>query len=132
MSLNNLGGMLSNLGRREEALAATQEAVEHYRRLAEANPQAFLPDLAMSLGAHGTVLRGLERHAEAMDTFGEGVRTLTPFFLRLPQAFAGLLGTLVNEYLNACQAAGQEPDGELLGPVVEAFQGLEALQGLEA
>jgi len=90
-----------------------------YRELAAANPQAFLPDLAMSLGAHGTVLRGLERHAEAVDAFGEGVRALTPFFRRLPRAFAGLMGALVDEYLNACQAAGREPDEELLGVVRE-------------
>jgi tetratricopeptide (TPR) repeat protein len=34
MSLNNLGASLSQLGRREEALAATQEAVDIRRRLA--------------------------------------------------------------------------------------------------
>ena len=43
--------MLSNLGRREEALAASQEAVEIYRRLAAARPDAFLPDLASSVSA---------------------------------------------------------------------------------
>ena len=32
MSLNNLGLMLRDLGRREDALSATQEAVDHYRR----------------------------------------------------------------------------------------------------
>ncbi|MFQ5401810.1 MAG: hypothetical protein ACE5E7_19710, partial [Anaerolineae bacterium] len=99
------------------------EAVEIRRRLAQRNPDAFLPDLATSLGAHGSVLRGLERYAEAVESFGDGVRVLTPFFLRLSQAFTGLMGALVSEYLNACQAAGQEPDGELLGPVLELLQG---------
>ncbi len=41
-----LGIRLSDLGRREEALAATQEAVDIYRQLAAARPDAFLPDLA--------------------------------------------------------------------------------------
>jgi hypothetical protein len=50
MSLNNLGAMLSNLGRREEALAATQEAVDIRRRLAQTRPDAFLPDLARKRG----------------------------------------------------------------------------------
>ena len=45
--------MLSDLGRREEALAAAQEAVEIYRRLAAERPDAFLPDLAMSLNNLG-------------------------------------------------------------------------------
>ncbi|SNB57706.1 hypothetical protein SAMN02746019_00024230, partial [Thermoflexus hugenholtzii JAD2] len=39
----------SELGRREEALMATQEAVELYCQLAVQYPQAFLPDLASSL-----------------------------------------------------------------------------------
>ena len=46
---------LSELGRREDALAATHEAVDIRRRLAAARPDAFLPDLASSLnnlGAH--------------------------------------------------------------------------------
>ncbi len=60
-ALGMLGYALSALGRREEALAATQEAVEHYRALAQAHPQAFLPDLAMSLGVHGSVLLALGR-----------------------------------------------------------------------
>ena len=50
MSLNNLGMGFSDLGRREEALAAAQEAVDIYRRLAQTRPDAFLPDLATSLG----------------------------------------------------------------------------------
>ena len=116
-SLTSLGLRLADVGRREKALAATQEAADLYRGLAEAAPQAFRPDLARSLGAHGMVLRGLQRHAEAADAFGEGVRALTPFFLRLPQAFAGLMDALVTDYLNACQAAGREPDGELLAPL---------------
>ncbi|RLE27813.1 hypothetical protein DRJ54_07350, partial [Candidatus Acetothermia bacterium] len=51
-----LGNSLSALGRREEALAATQEAVEIRRQLADSNPQAFLPDLAMSLNNLGAML----------------------------------------------------------------------------
>ena len=38
--------MLSDLGRREEALKAAEEAVGPYRALAEARPDAFIPDLA--------------------------------------------------------------------------------------
>ena len=59
--LNNLGVALSNLGRREEALKPSQEAAEIYRRLAEKNPEAFLPDLAMSLNNLGVYLSDLGR-----------------------------------------------------------------------
>ena len=52
-ALNNLGVCLSKLGRREDALAAAREAVDIYRRLAAERPDAFLPDLAMSLNNLG-------------------------------------------------------------------------------
>ncbi|MFP2935041.1 tetratricopeptide repeat protein, partial [Pyxidicoccus sp. 3LG] len=55
-SLNNLGTMLRDLGRREEALTATEEAVQIYRGLAARNPDAFQPDLAMSLNNLGNRL----------------------------------------------------------------------------
>ena len=45
--LNNLGNRLSDLGRREDALAAAQEAIDIHRRLAAERPDAFRPDLAM-------------------------------------------------------------------------------------
>ena len=48
-SLNNLSLRLADLGRREEALAAIQEAAAICRELAAARPDAFRPDLAMSL-----------------------------------------------------------------------------------
>jgi tetratricopeptide (TPR) repeat protein len=41
-ALNNLSARLGDLGRREEALAAAEQAVA-IRRLAEANPHGFLP-----------------------------------------------------------------------------------------
>ena len=44
-----VGARLAELGRREEALAAIDEAVTAYRQLAAARPDAFTPDLAMSL-----------------------------------------------------------------------------------
>ncbi|MEB3272138.1 MAG: tetratricopeptide repeat protein, partial [Synechococcus sp.] len=43
--LNNLGIFLSAVGRRQEALAPTEEAVRIYRELAKTNP-AYLGDLA--------------------------------------------------------------------------------------
>jgi tetratricopeptide (TPR) repeat protein len=71
-SLNNLGTGLSGLGRREEALAAAQEAVAIRRRLAAARPDAFLPDLAMSLNNLGAGLGNLGRRDEAVATAQAG------------------------------------------------------------
>ncbi|SES42415.1 helix-turn-helix domain-containing protein, partial [Lentzea albida] len=45
-SLNNVAVRLGKLGRAQEALTAIHEAVQTYRSLAEAQPDAYLPDLA--------------------------------------------------------------------------------------
>ena len=58
--------MLSELGRREEALAPTEEATGIYRRLVEANPAAYLPDLATSLNNLGIRPSALGRREEAL------------------------------------------------------------------
>uniref|UniRef100_UPI002AD336C5 tetratricopeptide repeat protein n=1 Tax=unclassified Frankia TaxID=2632575 RepID=UPI002AD336C5 len=65
-SLDNLGADLSELGRRDEALTATEQVVEIYRRLAAANRAAFEPDLARSLDNLGILLSGLGRRDEAL------------------------------------------------------------------
>src|SRR5262249_32270523 len=53
--LNNLGKRFSDLGRRDEALATANEAVDTCRALAAARPEAFLPDLAGSLNNLGNM-----------------------------------------------------------------------------
>ncbi len=65
MSLNNQSGCLAGLGRWAEALTAIEEAVVIRRALADGQPDAFLPDLAMSLKNLATILTAAGRHAEA-------------------------------------------------------------------
>ena len=57
--------------------------------------------------------------------FREGIEQLSGPFERLPQAFAGLMVALFQEYMNACQQAGIGPDGALLGPIVAQLQRLQ-------
>ena len=73
MSLNNLGMMQSALGQREAALASTLEAVDIYRRLAEARPDAFLPDLAASLNNLGIRQSALGQREAALASTLEAV-----------------------------------------------------------
>lgn len=108
--LNNLSIALFALGRREDA----QEASDLYRKLAASNPQAFLPDLATSLGSYGSILQAMELHEEAIRAFKEGLQHLVPFYRDLPQAFTGPAKGLVQAYLQACEKAGLEPDAALL------------------
>jgi hypothetical protein len=81
-SLNNLGVRLAGLGRGEEALAASQEAVARYRRLADVRPDDFLPDLARSLSNLGSQLSGVGRPEEALAPSQEAAR----IYRRLAQA----------------------------------------------
>jgi tetratricopeptide (TPR) repeat protein len=65
MSLNNLGNRYSAVGKRQEALAPTEEAVSICRELAETNP-AFLPGLAMSLNDLGNSYGEVGKRQEAL------------------------------------------------------------------
>jgi hypothetical protein len=62
-ALNNLGIRYREVGRRQDAVAPTEEAVATYRTLAADNP-AFLPDLAMALNNLGVFYSEVGREAE--------------------------------------------------------------------
>ena len=113
-SLNNLSVHLSNLGRREEALAASQEAVDIYRRLAETRPDAFLPDLARSLDTLGNTLASAGRHQEAAAARLEGLTLIATLVERRPQAFGHLARALYGGYLESCERTGAEPNSALV------------------
>ena len=124
-SLNNLATFLSALGRREEALEAAEKAVRLRRVLAAARPDAFTPDLAMSLSVLGDALEAGGRVAEAVPHDEEAVRLVGPYFLSRPGVFVGPMVTYVRDYVRRCEAAGQEPDWGLLGPIVEKLTEVE-------
>jgi tetratricopeptide (TPR) repeat protein len=85
--LNNLGFALSEMGRRAEALQATQEAVDLYRRLAAQHPDAFLPYLAASLTNLGLRLSEMGRRAEALQAAQEAVALYRRLAAQHPDAF---------------------------------------------
>jgi len=122
----------SHLGRREEALTHAQEAVALYRKLAAERPDAFLPDLAMSLGALGSCYRGQGQTRKAKEAFEEGLGKLSPLFLHLPEAFARLMAALCREYLSEVAALKEEPNPQLLGPVLETFAKMKDQKGAQA
>ncbi|MDT7594940.1 MAG: hypothetical protein QOJ06_486, partial [Pseudonocardiales bacterium] len=73
MALNNQSVVLSNLGRRHDAVAASTQAVEVYRRLAATNPTAFEPHLARALTNLGADLSDLGRLQNALTATTEAV-----------------------------------------------------------
>jgi hypothetical protein len=87
MSLNNLGNQLGDLGRREEALAASEEAVGIYRGLATARPNAFRPDLAMSLGNLSNGLGAMGRREESLAAIEEAADIHRKLAVGRPDAF---------------------------------------------
>ncbi|MFN6339657.1 MAG: tetratricopeptide repeat protein [Cyanobacteriota bacterium] len=119
-ALNNLGVMYSELGRREEALKPTEEAVGIYGELAKSN-RAFLPDLATSLGALGAVWRQADDLQAASESFREGLAVLLPAVVAYPQALQPLAVALLREYVATLEPLGLEPDAELLAAYLAAL-----------
>ncbi len=92
-SLNNLGTIYSYLGRYEEALKATEEAINIYRKLAEHNPDRHLSELATSLNNLGSILLDLGKYKEALYVTKESVE----IYRELPDKYLpDLAGSLNN------------------------------------
>jgi tetratricopeptide (TPR) repeat protein len=86
-SLTNLAIEHAERGQREEALVASTEAVELYRRLAVASPDTFTTDLTASLTNLGTRLANLGRWEQACAAMEEAVRTCRRVATANPVAF---------------------------------------------
>ena len=96
--LVDLSNRLSALGRREQALAVIEEAAGIYRQLAQARPDAFLPDLAMSLNNQSNRLSDLGRREEALAVIEEAVTIRRQLAQARPDAFLpDLAGSLNNQ-----------------------------------
>jgi tetratricopeptide (TPR) repeat protein len=100
--LDTLGSWRWFCGRHEEALAATEEAVATHRRLAAAHPNAFEPELAMSLSNLGVKYAALGRREAALAATEEAVAVHRQFAATRPETFgvylAGSLSNLGNRY----------------------------------
>jgi hypothetical protein len=71
--LNNLAIQLAGVGQRQAALEPAQQAVTIRRALAEANPDAYLPDLAASLNNLANRLAEVGRAHEAADVWESAI-----------------------------------------------------------
>ena len=107
--LNNLGVRLGDLGRWEEAFAATTKAVQCYRALAAAQPDTFLPDLAMSLANLGGDLSALSRQEEALAATAKAVELYRTLVAVRP-AFAPELAASLNNLGAMLSALGRREE----------------------
>ena len=109
-SRNNLAAFLSELGRREEALAAAQEAADLYRDLARARPEAFTPDLAGSLNNLAACLSELGRREEALAAAQEAADLYRDLARARPEAFTPDLAMSLNNLANRLSDLGRREE----------------------
>ena len=108
--LNNLSNRLGDLGRREDALAAIEEAVALRRQLAEARPDAFTPDLATSLNNLSNRLGDLGRREDALAAIEEAAALCRQLAEARPDAFTPDLATSLNNLSNCLGNLGRRED----------------------
>ncbi|WP_052713335.1 tetratricopeptide repeat protein [Pseudoalteromonas rubra] len=119
MSLNNLALLQSELGQYEAALNTSREAVEHFSSLVQTSPDIYSTDLAMSLNNLAVLQSELGQHEAAVASSQEAVQLFSPYFLRWPEAHGSRVRVMLSNYLDYCEAAGQETDSELIDPITE-------------
>ena len=122
---NSAAGYLSSLGRREEALAAAQEAVQIRRALAAARPEAFAPNLATSLSNLAVMLSELGRWEDALAAAHKAVQTHRALAAARPEAFTPDLAMSLNNLANGLSELGRRE--EALAVAQEAVQIRRAL-----
>jgi tetratricopeptide (TPR) repeat protein len=107
---NNLGNRLGHLGRREEALAAAEEAVRLRRVLAAARPDAFIPALARALNNLANRLSGLGRREEALAAAEEARDLYRDLAAARGDAFTPDLATSLNNLSVFLSALGRREE----------------------
>ncbi|MFH8692672.1 tetratricopeptide repeat protein [Streptomyces anulatus] len=124
-ALNSLSIRLGEVGRREEGLAAVQEAVGHYRALTKANPDAHLPNLASALHNLSVHLGGVGRHEEGLAAVQEAVEIRRALAEANPDAHLPDLARSLHNLSIRLSGVGQR--GEALAAVQEAVEIRRAL-----
>jgi tetratricopeptide (TPR) repeat protein len=91
-----LGHRLANAGQHDQALNASTNALEIYRRLAGIDPAAFEPDVALTLNNLSVHLSGLGRREEALDATTEALKIYCRLADINPAAFEANLARTLN------------------------------------
>ncbi|MGL5823914.1 MAG: hypothetical protein ACRCYU_03605 [Nocardioides sp.] len=122
------------IGRRPEALAASEEAVAAYQVLADpetGNPATYLPDLAMALSNHSLRLGDVGRRPDSLTAIEEAVairRVLADPETGNPAAYLpDLAGTLTNHSIHLAESGRPT---EALTASEEAPRGRASQSGL--
>jgi tetratricopeptide (TPR) repeat protein len=108
---NDLSVRLGEVGRREEGLAAIEEAVKVYRRLEESRPEAFEPNLATSLNNLSIDLAVSGRLEEGLAAIEEAVAILRRLAESRPEAFEPDLAMSLNNLSVRLAVSGRLEEG---------------------
>lgn len=122
---NNLATRLTGLGRLEEALAASEDAVAIRRRMASIDPDAFLPDLAWSLSEQSACLGALGRREDALTAIGASVAIRRRLADAGPGEFLATLAESLDRQANRLRELGR-PE-EALDAIEESVRLYHAL-----
>ncbi len=114
-ALHNLSVRLADLGRREEALAAGEEAAGIYRELAAARPDALRPDLARALRNLSVRLADLGRREEALAAGEEAVTIRRELAAARPDAFRPDLANSLHNLANRLADLGRREEALAAG-----------------
>jgi hypothetical protein len=110
-ALNTLSVQLGYAGRRAEGLAAIEECIGIFRRLAKENPAAYEPNLAMALNTLSNRLGGVGRHAEGLAAIEECVEIRHRLAKENPAAYEPDLAKAFGNLSNRLGDAGRHADG---------------------
>jgi Tetratricopeptide repeat len=126
----NLGYRLSNASRDEEALAATAEAAEIWRRLAAAQPGTFEPHLARTLTNLGSLLSGLGRREEALAPTAEAAEIWRRLAAAQPGTFEPDLASLLTTLAARLSTLGRREEAqEATAEAIEIWRRLKGQPG---
>ncbi len=128
-ALTNKSVQLAGLGRREEALAASEEAVTAYRELSAAQRDAFRPNLAAALTSQSVRLAELGRWEEALVASEEAVAIRRGLAAARPDAFRpGLAMSLASQSDCLAELGRREEALVASEEAVTAYRELSAAQ----
>ena len=105
--LGDIGASLAQLGERSAALSHLQQALEIYRRLADAEPAAFEPDVAMTLNNLGALLSDLGDRAGAREKYEEALEIYRRLADAEPAAFEADVAMTLNNLGNLLRDSGE-------------------------
>ena len=108
-------------------MGAAREAVRLRRALAEASPQAYTPDLAMSLNNLAAFLSGVGDREGALEAAREAVRLRRALAEASPAAYTPDLAMSLNNLANCLSEEGDREGAlEAAREAVELYRGLAA------